>query len=67
MVVNHWEATWLPSELLLPLVSAEQVGWAGLLVSESPGWLRCVPSQLMLVAVADEMSVAQMLKLDLSS
>ena len=32
----------------------------------SLGWLRCIPLQLELTAVALEMSVAQMLKLHLS-
>ena len=32
----------------------------------SPGWLRCIPLQLVLAAVAVNMSVAQMLKLHLS-
>ena len=32
----------------------------------SLGWLRCIPLQLVLAAVAVEMSVAQMLKLHLS-
>ena len=31
------------------------------LASESLGWLRCIPLQLVLVAVAVEMSMAQML------
>ena len=30
------------------------------------GWLRCIPLQMVLVAVAVEMSVAQILKLHLS-
>ena len=34
--------------------------------SESLGWLRCIPLQLVLVAVAVEMSVAQMLTLHLN-
>ena len=34
--------------------------------SVSLGWLRCIPLQLELAAVAVEMSVAQMLKLHLS-
>ena len=33
---------------------------------ESLGWLKCIPLQLVLAAVVDEMSVAQMLKLQLS-
>ena len=37
-----------------------------MLASESLGWLRCIPLQLVLAAVAVEMSVAQMLKLLLS-
>ena len=52
---------------LLPLSSAERVGLSGLLASESLGWLKCIPLQLVLVAVAVKMSVAQMLKLHGSS
>ena len=58
-------ALWVAAVLWLPLGSAEWVGWAGLLASESLGWLRCIPLQLVLVAVAVEMSVAQMFKLHL--
>ena len=38
------------------------IGLDGLLATESLGWLRCIPLQVVLVAVAIEMSVAQMLK-----
>ena len=31
-------ATWVVADLKLPLGSAVQVGWAGLLTSESLGW-----------------------------
>ena len=44
--------------LWLTLGSSEWVGWAGLLASESLGCLRCIPLQLLLVAVALKMSVA---------
>ena len=60
-------ALWIAVVLWLSLDSAEQVGWPGLLTSESLGWLRCIPLQLVLVAVAVEMSVAQMLTLHLRS
>ena len=59
-------ALWLIAVLWLPLVSAERVAWSGLQVSESQRWLRCFPLQLVLFAVAVEMSVAQKLKLHLS-
>ena len=42
-------------------------GFLWLHASESLGWLRCIPLQLVLVAVADEMSEVQMLKLLMSS
>ena len=63
-----WSST-TRKEVSCPLLldSADQVGCAGLLAYDSLGWLRCIPLQLMLVAVAVEMSVAQMLKLYLSS
>ena len=40
--------------LRLPLWSAEWVRWAGLLASDSLGWLRYSSLQLMLVSVAVE-------------
>ena len=46
--------------------SAEQIGQPGLKASVSLGWLRCIPLQLEMAAVAFEMSVAQMFKLHLS-
>ena len=57
-------ALWVAAVLWLPLGSVER---AGLLASESLGWLRCIPLQLVLVAVADVMAMAQMSKLHLSS
>ena len=57
-------ALWVAAVLWLPLGSAEQFCWPGLLASNSPGWLRCIPLQLVLVAV--EMSVVKMLKLHLN-
>ena len=42
----------------LLLGSAECVGWPGLETSESLGRLRCIPLQLLLVALTVEMSLA---------
>ena len=39
-------ALWVDAVLWLPLGSAERVGRPGLLASESLGWLRCIPLQL---------------------
>ena len=59
-------AVWIAAVLRLPLDSAEWVGRPGLQESESLGWLRCIPLQMVLVTVAVEISVAQMSKLHLS-
>ena len=59
-------ALWVAAVLRLTLGSAERFGWPGYVASESLEWLRCIPLQLVLVAVAVEMSVIQMLKLFLS-
>ena len=61
-LTNRNAAFWVAAVLWLTLGSAEWVGWAGLLASESLGWLRCIRLQVMLVAVAVEIFVAQMLK-----
>ena len=55
-------ALWVAAVLWLPLGPAEWVGWAGLLASKSLD-SKCIPLQLVLVSVAVEMSVAQMLML----
>ena len=63
-MVNNYERKsadiWVAAAVLwLSLGSAEWVEWPGLLASEFLGWLRCIPLQLVLVAVAVEMSVSR--------
>ena len=60
-------ALWVAAVLWLPRGSAEWIRSAGWMASESLVWLRCIPLQLVLVAVTAKMSVAEMLKLHLSS
>ena len=66
MVLKVWAALWVAAVLWLALSSSGCFGWAGLLASESLGWLRCIPLWLVLVDVAVQMAVAQMLKLHLN-
>ena len=56
-------ALWITAVVLCwPLGSAERVGSPGFKASVSVQWFRCIPLQLELAAVADEMSVTQMQK-----